>query len=263
VKSLVAFAVLGLVLPALPPQQKGKITEEEIAGVILKDGECDEPGLKHDPAHVVLINHLEYFDFTGDGQDEAIVVASTCMTGTAGPDVHAVFTRNASGEVVELPFQREEGQPFFSTRKWKLPVFGNPNYTLSVDKGLLVAQWGDASDRKEPLTIWYKWNGSAFVADHERQTGPFRTSYDCAKASKEIEQAICYSPSIAALDVELGSVYTERLRNLPTDKKASLQEEQRAWLAQREKKCVIYKWWVDCLNEMYTKRIAELRQPSK
>lgn len=252
-----------MMLPSTPLYQKGKITEEEIVKVILKDGECDEPELKHDPTHVVLINHLEYFDFTGDGQDEAIVVASTCMTGTAGPDVHAVFTRNASGEVVELPFQREEGQPGFSTIKGPLPVFGNPNYTLGVENGLLVAHWMDSSDREDPLVIRYKWNGSAFVFDSLKKEGPFKTSYDCAKAAKEIEQAICYSPSVSALDVELGAVYRERLRNLPAAKKISLQDEQRAWLAQREKKCVVYKWWVGCLTELYTKRIAELRQQSK
>ena len=97
--------------------------------------------------------------------------------------------------------------------------------------------------------------------DSVKKEGPFKTSYDCARAAKEIEKAICYSPAIAALDVELGVVYTERLRSLPAAKKILLQDEQRAWLAQREKKCVIYKWWVDCLKEMYTKRISELRQP--
>jgi uncharacterized protein YecT (DUF1311 family) len=261
-KSFLLFALLSMMLTASRSNQKGKITEKEIVEVILKNGECDEPGLKHDPTHVVAIDHLEYFDFTGDGQDEAIVVASTCMTGTAGPDVHAVFTRNASGEVVELPFHREEGQPGFSTIQGPLPVFGNPNYTLRVEKGLLVARWMDSSDRESPLIIWYKWNGSAFVLDSVKKEGPFKTSYDCAKAAKEIEQAICYSPAIASLDVELGAIYTTRLRSLPADKQAMLREEQRAWLAQREKKCVIYKWWVECLNEMYTKRIAELRQQS-
>ena len=49
----------------------------------------------------VNINHLEYFDFTGDGQAEAVVLASTCMTGTAGPDVHAVVTRQSDGSLAE------------------------------------------------------------------------------------------------------------------------------------------------------------------
>jgi hypothetical protein len=50
----------------------------------------------------ININSLEYFDFTGDGIDEAVVVASTCATGTAGPDIHAVFTRQPDGTLAEL-----------------------------------------------------------------------------------------------------------------------------------------------------------------
>jgi uncharacterized protein YecT (DUF1311 family) len=96
-----------------------------------------------------------------------------------------------------------------------------------------------------------------------QQTGPFKTSYDCTKAAKEIEQAICYSPSVAALDLELSALYRDNLERLPPDRKTALQEEQRAWLAQREKTCTIYKWWVECLTELYTKRIAELRQGKK
>jgi uncharacterized protein YecT (DUF1311 family) len=132
-----------------------------------------------------------------------------------------------------------------------------------VENGLLAARWTDSSYRENPLIIWYKWNGSAFVLDSVKQEGPFKTSYDCAKAAKEIERAICYSPAIAALDVELGAIYEERLRSLPPDKKATLQEGQRAWLAQREIQCVVYKWWNDCLSELYTKRIAELRRQGK
>jgi uncharacterized protein YecT (DUF1311 family) len=261
-KSFIALTALSLILPASLLPQKGKITEDQIVAVILKSSGCDEPELKHDPEHVIYIDHLEYFDFTGHGQEEAIVVASTCMTGTAGPDVHAVFTRNVSGEVVEVPFHREEGQPGFSTLK-RLPVFGNPNYTLRVEKGLLVASWMDSSDRENPLTIRYKSNGSAFVVDSVQQTGPFKTGYDCAKAAKEIEQAICYSPSVAALDVELSAIYRANLQSLPAARKIALQNEQRAWLAQREKTCTVYKWWVECLTELYTKRIAELRQGKK
>jgi hypothetical protein len=41
----------------------------------------------------VNINHLEYSDFTGDGMDEAVVVASGCATATAGPDVQTVLSR--------------------------------------------------------------------------------------------------------------------------------------------------------------------------
>jgi hypothetical protein len=58
-----------------------------------------------------------------------------------------------------------------------------------------------------------------------------------------------------------GQAYRARLQQLPPDKKRKLQGEQREWLARRAKECIIYKWWVDCLQELYTKRIAELNQP--
>jgi uncharacterized protein YecT (DUF1311 family) len=261
-KPFLVFAVLGIMFQTAPTRHAGRISAEEIVATLYQQSECNDPEVKLDAAHAISISHLEYYDLTGHGREEAIVVASTCMTGTAGPDVHAVFTRNVSGEVVELPFHREEGQPGFSTLK-RLPVFGNPNYTLRVEKGLLVASWMDSSDRENPLTIRYKWNGSAFVVDSVQQTGPFKTSYDCIKAAKEIEQAICYSPSVAALDVELSAIYRANLQSLPVESKLALQNEQRAWLAQREKSCTVYKWWVECLTELYTKRIAELRQGKK
>jgi uncharacterized protein YecT (DUF1311 family) len=96
--------------------------------------------------------------------------------------------------------------------------------------------------------------------DHMKVDGPFPTSYDCAKARKELDRAICYSPSVATLDVQLGQAYQTALQQLPPDKKHERQAQQREWLARREKECTIYKWWVDCLKALYTKRIAELKQ---
>jgi uncharacterized protein YecT (DUF1311 family) len=217
--------------------------------------------MKLDAAHAIYLAHLEYYDFLGDGNEEAIVVASTCMTGTAGPDVHAVYRRDAAGNLVELPFDHKGPDNPFSNNTHP-PVFGNRNYTLRVENGLLAERWSDTSDREVPLIIWYKWKGAAFVVDSVKQTGPFKTSYDCGKATQEVEQAICYSVRVSALDVELGALYGERLRSLPPDERAAFREWQRAWLAQRNK-CVIYKWWVECLSELYRQRITELREQTK
>ena len=129
-------------------------------------------------------------------------------------------------------------------------MFGNPNYTLTVDGGKLVVRWGDSSDRDQPLTVWYNWNGTKFVVDHAKLQGPFLTSYDCRKATKEMDRAICYSPSVAALDLELGRIYRETLQKLRADQKQDFQKQQREWLARREKTCTIYKWWVDCLKTL-------------
>jgi uncharacterized protein YecT (DUF1311 family) len=119
----------------------------------------------------------------------------------------------------------------------------------------------DSSDRENPLIIWYKWTGEKFVVDHMKVEGPFPTSYDCGKASKEMDRAICYSPTIAALDVKLGEAYRVAIEQRTPDQRRVLQEQQRLWLVEREKQCTIYKWWVDCLSDLYTRRIAELKQP--
>lgn len=242
------------------PEPAKKITEAEIKTFINSSAGVDEC----ESLDQININHLEYYDFTGGGQPQAIVVASTCMTGTAGPDIHAVYKRGAGGKLIELPFLNAKGDPPLSNDPVqngdKYPVFGNPNYTLAVHNGTLVVRWGDSSDREEPVVIWYKWNGAKFIVDHKKVQGPFQTSYDCSKATKEMERAICYSPSVAALDVQLAQVYRAALQRLGSEKKQQLQGQQREWLAQREKQCTIYKWWVECLQDSYTKRIAELKQ---
>ena len=211
----------------------------------------------------IRIDHLEYWDFMGDGYQEAIVVASTCMTGTAGPDVHAVYARRPDGKLMELPFLDAKGDPPHSSRNSvQLPVFGNPNYDLTVEKGKLVARWVDASDREDPVIAYYRWNGKGFTLDHLDVKGPYRTSYDCDRVRRELDRAICYSPGVAKLDLELGETYRRLLEQLPRDKRRQLREQQLVWLDEREKQCVLYKWWVDCLTGMYTKRIAELQQGS-
>lgn len=258
----VLFGAYGI--PLNVPQQKPftKITEAEIKGFINSKSDVDEC----ESLDQIHIDHLEYYDFAGDGQQGAVVVASTCMTGTAGPDVHAVYKRGAGGKIVELPFLTPKGDLPLSNRPHsggnddKIPVFGNPNYGLSIENGELVARWTDTSDREAPLVVWYKWDGKEFIMDRTTVEGPFSTSYDCEKATKELDRAICYSPKVAALDVQLGQTYRALLKRLPPEKKKDLQSEQREWLARREKECTIYKWWVDCLKDLCTKRIAELKQ---
>jgi len=226
----------------------GDISKEQIKQLINEHSDCES-------LDQIAIDHLEYFDLLRDGQKEAVVVGSTCMTGTAGPDVHAVYMRGQDGAIVEHSLDALD--PVTGPNSLKLPVFGNPNYGIAVEDGQLVARWMDGSDREHPVIIWYKWDGKEFVADHMKVEGPFTTSYDCGKATKEMERAICYSPKIAALDFQLGKLYRAALQENADREAMRLQQVQ--WLAQREKQCTIYKWWVDCLSDLYTKRIAELQ----
>jgi uncharacterized protein YecT (DUF1311 family) len=231
------------------------INEDELREHLAKHYEC-QPDQIH-------FWRVDQFDFLGKGYDQAVVVASTCMTGTAGPDVHAVYTRDEKGELKELAMQ-----------KLKLDhrvLFGNANSEFRIEDGVLVDAYRDTSDRDEPLVVKYKWNAAKqmFEIASVKAAKPYTTSYDCAKAEKtekdgnyedEAALAICYVESLADLDVELAKLYKTYLAGLDAESRKAAVEEQRSWLKKRNKKCTIYKWWVECLNEAYTTRIAELKK---
>jgi len=198
---------------------------------------------------------LDYFDFKGDGNQEAIVVASSCTTGTAGPDVHSVLSRDSSGEIVELKIHEVDPSTYDN-------LFGNRNLDLSVEQGLLVATYGDDPKRELPLVIKYKWDGNEFGVVSIKKTGVFRTSYDCARAEGEVESAICHVKELAELDLQLSSLYRALLAKLAAAERTALRSEQRAWIAERDKDCAPDKGWVDCLTENYEKRMEQLKKRS-
>lgn len=197
---------------------------------------------------------LDHYDFKGDGYQEAIVVAATCETGTAGPDVHSVIARDDSGELVELKIPEPDAKVYDN-------LFGNRNSDLSGENGLLVSTVEDDVGRATaPLVIKYKWNGKEFQIVSIQKTGVFKTSYDCVKAESEVEKAICHVKELADLDVQLSSLYKALSANLTAADRASLKTEQRAWIAKRDRECPIYKGWVECLTDSYQKRIEELKK---
>ena len=223
------------------------VGEEELGRWINKRFDCpaDSPPYFY---------RLDHYDFKGDGNEEAIVVASTCETGTAGPDVHSVIGRDNSGELVELKIPEPDKKAYDS-------LFGNRNSDLSVQNGLLVSTVEDDAGRAAPpLVIKYKWNGKEFQIVSIQKTGVFKTSYDCVRADSEVEKAICHVKELADLDVELGSLYKGLLTKLPPADRASLKTEQREWITKRDKECPIYKGWVECLTDGYQKRIEELKK---
>jgi uncharacterized protein YecT (DUF1311 family) len=244
----VAWVTLIVCLPCALGAQKWKpIAEDELGSWINKQFDCpaDSPP---------YFWRLDYYDFKGDGNQEAIIVASSCMTGTAGPDIHSVVGRNASGELSEWKIPE-------ATEKTYDNMFGNSNSDLKVEDGLLVSTFNDDAARETPpLIIEYKWNGKEFAIVSIKKTGVFKTSYDCDKADSEVEKAICHVEELAKLDAELGTAYKSLLPKLSDADRSSLRTQQRQWLAQREKECPIYKGWVSCLTDYYQKRIDELKK---
>ncbi|HXY24481.1 MAG TPA: lysozyme inhibitor LprI family protein [Candidatus Acidoferrum sp.] len=250
------WIVLGL-LPLFAAQEPAhkpsdKIEKDELALYLAKENDCE-------PSQIYF-SSVEQFDFLGKGYDQAVVVAGTCMTGTAGPDVHSVFTRDDKGELKELKIEEVKLE--------HRVLFGNSNSGFRIQNGLLVEVFGDTSEREDPLVIKYKWDAAKeqFSAVSVEAAKPYKTSYDCEKAEKaqdETAQAICYVESLADLDVELAAVYKAYLEGLAPNARKAAVEEQRNWITKRNKDCGIYKWWVGCLEEKYKARIAELKKQTE
>lgn len=247
-RSLAILLGLGCIHWVRAQQPKSKpIDEKEISDWYNKKYEC--------PADRPLYFYtFEQFDFRGIGTDQAIVVAMSCQGGTGGPDIHSVISRDEDGELEELKIADAAPKTYDN-------LFGNRNSTFSVEKGLLVATFSDDPGRDNtPLIIKYKWSGTEFAIVTVEKTGVYPTSYDCARKLTEMENLICHVDSLAALDVQLGAIYKSLLAKLAAADRDSLREEQREWLAGREKTCPIYKGWLGCLSDYYQKRVEMLKK---
>ena len=197
------------------------------------------------------IDHLAFADLTGDGVEEALIVASTCLAGTGGPDVHAVYTLDPEGRPKELEVPEPE-------KHLTENVFGNANWTLSADQGALVARYSDTSERSEPLVVRYRWNGKRFAVESAKESELFKTSYDCLASAAEVERAICRVKRLAEADLKLAEKLQGLKGRLSAEAFKRTQEAQGRWLELRGTECPIYKFWVDCLAHLYFDRSREL-----
>ena len=245
-RSLAIFLCLSCV-PCARAQKARPIEQKEVSDWYNKKYDCPED-------RPLYFYSFDKFDFQGSGSDQAIVVAMSCEGGTGGPDIHSVISRDSDGELEELTIPDADPKTYDN-------LFGNRNYTLSSEKGLLIATFGDDPDRDNtPLTIKYKWTGKQFAIVSIEKTGIYPTSYDCTKSLTEVENVICHVDSLAALDVQLNNLYKSLLAKLADPERQVLREQQRQWLAAREKACSIYKGWLNCLSGYYQKRTDELKQ---
>lgn len=79
----------------------------------------------------------------------------------------------------------------------------------------------------------------------------YNTSFDCAKAAREDEQAICSDPGLAAMDLEMAQVYAAAFR--AASDPAALTEAQRDWLSVR----AMCNSDVGCLRHAYGVRLGQ------
>lgn len=241
--NLATVLLLLIPLSSLAQQHQPQISEDELKKHFSLAPDCEG----------VDIDKLEYFDFLGDGDKEAVVVASTCATGTAGPDVHAVVRRQPDGSLIDLKVPEP-------TDKQQAALFGRIFYELNVQNGLLVETYHDESGRRDPLVIKCRWGAH----DHEFQIvetkAPprYKTSFDCDQAKTAVENAICYSSTTASLDLALEQTYKAWLDNLDDNDSDILRKEQKEWLRKRNLICddrAVF----ECLETLYQARLDELQ----
>lgn len=83
-------------------------------------------------------------------------------------------------------------------------------------------------------------------------------SFNCAKASGQVEQLICSDASLAALDRQMASTYAKAMRNWPAAVAKEQQAFQIGWIKGRND-C----WKADnqkaCVREAYQSRLVELQ----
>lgn len=204
---------------------------------------------------VVYINSIDYFDLDGDGREEVIVTASSCYTGTAGPDIHAVYRLDKSGQPVELKVNDNKG--IYEGKQIYDGLVGNRNYSFSATGGYLIAKYSDCSGQDNPLTVYFKWNGREFMLSRVVLGPVYRTSFDCGKVKSDAEKTICRNQDLANADLRMAKVYKALTSRLSGREKNTLREDQREWLKNRDKECN-YKWVLECLKEKYSKRVDEL-----
>ena len=89
------------------------------------------------------------------------------------------------------------------------------------------------------------------------QGGP---SFDCAKATSTVEQAICKVPEVAKADREMSMVYAALAAKLAGPAKDDLVKDQIRWIANRNRACHGDAAAItNCLKARYATRTANLR----
>jgi uncharacterized protein len=87
-------------------------------------------------------------------------------------------------------------------------------------------------------------------------------SFDCDKATAEMEELICGDAGLSSLDRKLASVYAEALEKQEHPAPARFGAEQRGWIKRRNE-CWKSSDQKGCVQAEYAGRIAELQAKSR
>src|SRR6185437_11814633 len=65
-----------------------------------------------------------------------------------------------------------------------------------------------------------------------------KPSFDCAKASTDVEKLVCGSPELAKADSDLAAAYTALAAKLDAKAKEHLARDETGWIVRRSHECV-------------------------
>ncbi len=88
--------------------------------------------------------------------------------------------------------------------------------------------------------------------------GPVKPSFDCSKATSNVEKSICFDPYLAIADHEMASIYKDLYSRLSHDQQQQLKNEQNAWLKKRNS-CGKEQDIAACIRKLYRDRIEILK----
>ncbi len=115
---------------------------------------------------VASSTEVTYGDVTGDGNEEASVMARSCVSGTGGPDILRVYTMNATGTPVELTVGDNNLQ--FQGKDYGIGFGGHMHFRIM--KGKFIEEWplyqkGDANccPSGGMRSAEFQWNGIKLV----------------------------------------------------------------------------------------------------
>jgi len=87
-------------------------------------------------------------------------------------------------------------------------------------------------------------------------------SFDCSKATTEVEKTICRDPSLASSDAAMGEAYQALLASLAAGEKSALRDSQRLWIEKRNGECIKpgVKSQQNCLKKLIDQRQDDLQE---
>jgi hypothetical protein len=86
----------------------------------------------------------------------------------------------------------------------------------------------------------YRWTGNEYITGDTgaREVSlPIKPSFDCAKASTNVELLICHDGSLAELELKMAAAYKQALQRLPADRQSALRRDHAAWFRNYARTC--------------------------